>query len=79
MIGPFQGHLEVIAASRMRIKQPETADSTDGRVLPTTASKSDGGGRLVGRHAPELAAVAGAATAVARAGAASSRSGATAG
>ncbi len=79
MIGPFQGHLVAIAASRMRIKQPETADSAGGRALPTTASKSDGGGRLARRHAPELAAVADAATAVARAGAAGSRSGATAG
>ena len=80
MIGPFRGQSVVIAAaSRLRIKQPETADFTGGRALPAAASKSDGGGRQAVRHAPELGAVVGAATAAARAVATGSRSRAVAG
>ena len=80
MFGPLLGPSVVIAASRLRIMlQPETADFTGGRALLATASRSDDGGRLAGRHAPELATVANAATTAARAGAAGFRSRATAG
>ena len=79
MIDPFRGQSVMIAESRLRIKQPETADFTGERALPAAASKSDGGGRLAGRHAPELGAVAGAATAAARAVATGFRSRAAAG